>query len=292
MDITLALGGGGARGNTHIGVIRVLERAGFRIRALAGTSFGGLIAVLYAAGYTPDDIEAIFNRIDQLTLYGRLPTDGPSLLGTAGLSKLLDETIGTRTFSHLRLPCALSAVDIRHGQLVVLRDGSVKEAVIASTAVPGIFPMRRIGEAGLVDGGVLDPVPVRSARGFFPHLPVVAVALMEPPDTPSRLSAIPQVLPEPFLHGIANLPLTQAIYTFIQSVEISTREMTVLRLDQDDPEVVVRPAVENIGLLDRVKVSEVVRLGEQAMQAALPRLRREVSWPARLRRRLFPRRKL
>lgn len=290
MDITLALGGGGARGNSHIGVIRVLEREGFRIRAVAGTSFGGLIAALYAAGYTPDDIEAIFNRTDQSALYGRMSADGPSLLGTAGLSRLLDETIGTRTFDRLRIPCELVAVDIRHGKRVTMREGSVKEAVLASTAVPGVFPIRRVGDAGLVDGGVLDPVPIRSARGFFPRLPVVAVVLSETPDSPSRLIAIPQVLPEPLMHGIVNLPLTQVIYTFIQSVEIVQREMTELRIKEDDPEVIVRPAVEAIGLLDKVKVPDVIRLGEVAMQAALPRLRRAVSWPGRLRRRMFPRR--
>jgi len=65
MNITLALGGGGARGNSHIGVIRRLEKEGYIIRSVAGTSFGGLVAILYALGYSPDGIEEIFSGVDQ-----------------------------------------------------------------------------------------------------------------------------------------------------------------------------------------------------------------------------------
>ena len=65
MDITLALGGGGAKGNSHIGVIRRLEKEGYKIRSIAGTSFGGLVAILYASGCTPDEIEEIFSSVDQ-----------------------------------------------------------------------------------------------------------------------------------------------------------------------------------------------------------------------------------
>lgn len=69
MEITLALGGGGAKGNSHIGVLRRLEKEGFKIRSVAGTSFGGLVAILYASGRTPNEIEEIFSSVDQATLY-------------------------------------------------------------------------------------------------------------------------------------------------------------------------------------------------------------------------------
>ena len=69
MDITLALGSGGSRGNAHVGVLRVLEREGFRVRAVAGTSAGGIVAAVYAAGYTPDEMEALFAKVDQSKLF-------------------------------------------------------------------------------------------------------------------------------------------------------------------------------------------------------------------------------
>ena len=81
MDITLALGGGGAKGNSHIGVLRRLEKEGFKVRAVAGTSFGGIVAVMYAAGYTPGEIEDIFAKVDQARLFGRSLAERPSLLG-------------------------------------------------------------------------------------------------------------------------------------------------------------------------------------------------------------------
>ena len=76
MDITVALGGGGAKGNSHIGVLRRLEKEGYEIRSIAGTSFGGLVAILYASGRTPDEIEEIFSSTDQTNLYGRDRNDG------------------------------------------------------------------------------------------------------------------------------------------------------------------------------------------------------------------------
>ena len=71
MEIALALGGGGSRGYSHIGVIRRLEQEGYQIKAVAGTSAGGIIGGLYAAGYTPDEMEARFNKLDQTKLFGR-----------------------------------------------------------------------------------------------------------------------------------------------------------------------------------------------------------------------------
>jgi len=73
MDISLALGGGGAKGNSHIGVLRQLEKHGFCVRAIAGTSFGGVVGAVYAAGYSIDELEQIFVRVDQRRLYGRRP---------------------------------------------------------------------------------------------------------------------------------------------------------------------------------------------------------------------------
>src|SRR5512138_1608624 len=104
MDITLALGGGGAKGNSHIGVLRQLEKEGFRIRAIAGTSFGGLVAAFYAMGCSPDEIEAIFAAADQTQFYGHAPDDGPSLMGLAGVTRLLKERIGELTCADLKLP--------------------------------------------------------------------------------------------------------------------------------------------------------------------------------------------
>ena len=289
MDISLALGGGGAKGNTHIGVLRRLEKEDFKIRAVAGTSFGGIVAVMYAAGYTPDEIEGIFAEVDQAHLYGRLPEEKPSLLGLAGVRKWLDEVLPGRTFAELKIPCAVTAVDLNCGCEVVLDDGPVKDALLATIAVPGIFPAYPWHEWELVDGGVLNPIPVSVARSLAPSLPVVAVTLQAQMGEPARSLGVPvpSGLPQPIVDRLSHFRYAQAFDIFLRSVDIGNRAVAEYRLEVDKPEVIIRPAVSDIELLDQVDVREVARRGDDAVEAALPELRRMASWTNRLRRSLF-----
>ena len=283
MDISLALGGGGAKGNSHIGVIRKLEKEGFRIRAVAGTSFGGIVAALYAFGKTPDQIEELFSKVDQSRLYGHASGDGPSLLGLAGASKLFDEVFGTTTFDGLPLPCALTGVDLKSAREVILTEGLVRDALLATIALPGIFPPRRILDWELVDGGTLDPVPVSVARMLAPDLPVVAVVLSAPVGEPTRtLEVNIPYIPNVIARRLTRMRPAQAFDIFLQAVEIGNRLMSELRLEKDDPEIIIRPAVTHIQLLDKVDVHEVALLGEQAVEAVLPDLRRVTASPTRL----------
>jgi NTE family protein len=289
MDITLALGGGGAKGNTHIGVIRRLEKEGFKIRAVAGTSFGGVVAVMYAAGYAPDEIENIFSKVDQTRLYGRSPEENPSLLGLAGVRKFLDEVLSDRSFADLEIPCAVTAVDLNCGCEVILNEGLVKDALLGTIAVPGIFPVYSWHEWELVDGGVLNPVPVSVARELAPSLPVVAVTLLAPMGEPARSIGmpVPDGIPKPILDRLAHIRFAQAFDVFLRSVDVGNRAVAEYRLAVDKPEVVIRPEVSDIGLLDRVDVREVAQRGEAAVEAVLPELKRISSWTNRLRRSLF-----
>jgi NTE family protein len=288
MDITVALGGGGAKGNAHIGVLRRLEKEGFRIRAIAGTSFVGIVAAFYAAGRTPDEIETLFRSVDQQRLYGHAAGDGPSLLGVAGAATWLQETLGDLTFNDLRIPCALTGVDIRAGRKVILSENRVVDAILATIAIPGIFPPRRIQEWELVDGGVLDPVPVSVARALAPKLPVVAVALTPPVGEPVQTveTPTPGGLFAPIVRRIARVRPAQAIEILVQSMDIFNRAMTDLRFELDKPEVIIRPKVQNIPFLGTVDVAEVARLGDEAAQAMLPEIRQAVSWSARVARSL------
>ncbi len=284
MDISVALGGGGAKGNSHIGVLRRLEKEGYQIRAIAGTSFGGIVAALYASGYTPAQIEDLFLKVDQTKLYGRRPNEGPALLGLMGVSLWLDEVLGDRTFADLKIPCAVTAVDLNCGCEVILSEGSVKDAILSTIALPGIFPTFEMNGWRLVDGGVLDPVPVSVARTLAPNLPVVAVALTAPIGEPARPwgMPMPSIVPRVIVDRINRLNVAQAMDVFMRSLDIGNRAMAEYRLAVDKPEVLVRPAVSHIELLDRVDPREVAQLGENALEAVLPDLKRAVSWPVRL----------
>jgi len=287
MDITLALGGGGAKGNSHIGVLRRLEKEGFKICAAAGTSFGGIVAVMYAAGYTPDEIEDIFAKVDQARLFGRSLAEGPSLLGLAGVRKWLDEVLPGRTFADLKVPCAVTAVDLNCSCEVTLDEGRVKDALLATIAVPGVFPSYSWKDWNLVDGGVLNPVPVSVARKLAPSLPVFAVTLHTPIGEPATGLPVPDSVPKPILDRLAHIRIAQAFDVFMRSVDIGSRAVAEYRLAVDKPDVIIRPAVSDIELLEHVDVREVARRGDEAVEAALPELRQMISWTSRLRRSLF-----
>ncbi len=290
MDIALALGGGGARGYSHIGVLRRLEQEGYRVRAVAGTSAGGIIGTLYAAGYTSDELEAMLAKLDQTKLFGRSSGEGPSILGLGGATRVLEEYLGDLTFEKLKLPCAVVAVDIKSALEVVLRDGCVVDAVLATIAIPSIFPPRQIGEHLLVDGATLDPVPVSVARSLAPTLPTVAVVLTPRLGRERNLLSLtfPSRIPQAVAVHLNRLRLAQALNIYIQAADVGARMLTELRLKLDDPDVIVRPDVEGIGALDMVDVHKIVRLGEEAVEAALPDLKRATAWPNRLRRKYFP----
>ncbi len=286
MKITLALGGGGAKGNSHLGVIRRLEREGFEISAIAGTSFGGIVAILYSAGYPINEIENIFSRVDQKRLYGRERTDGPSLMGLMGVRSWLDQVVGERTFDDLKIPCAVTAVDMHSSREVILSKGRLKDVLLATIAVPGIFPAFYADGLELVDGGVLDPVPVSVARSLKPNLPVVAVVLSQPLGAPVKRVPMPAPPKIPFLlwSRIIQSRFAQMFDNYMRSVEIGGRQMTELRLKLDAPEVIIRPSVEHIDLLDLVDVHEVAQLGDEAVEAELSNLVKLMPLTERIRR--------
>lgn len=284
MEITLALGGGGAKGNAHLGVIRRLEKEGFIIRSVAGTSFGGLVAVLYAYGLDVSRIEEIFTATDQGSLYARAPQDGPSLLGLAGVRKLLDSVLGEKTFGDLKMPCAVTAVDTKTGSEVTISQGKLRDAILATIALPGVFPAQSMNDWELMDGGVLNPVPVTVARILSPDLPVVAVVLNDPLDKPVRTYAIPvpAILPKPISERIQKLHFAQAFDVFMRAVDLSSRALAHYRLEIDKPDVIIRPDVHEYDLLDKVSVHEVSLRGDAAVEAVLPELKKAVSWWRRL----------
>jgi NTE family protein len=283
----VALGGGGARGNAHVGVLRVLDEEGFNIGALAGTSYGGVVGSLYAAGYSPDEIEERFSEVDQAKLYVRTPDDRSSILGLSGAREFLAEMLGDRKFSDLRMPFAVTAVDLNFGDEVLLNEGSVLDAIMATIAIPGLLPPKQLGDKLLIDGAVLDPVPVGVARSLAdPGDPVIAVTLS--PKLGEKVEVHEQQIfgSTTVIKALSRLRIAQAFGIFVRSVDIGGRLLSELRLELENPDVIVRPDVHHIGTFDRIDVSEVIRLGEDAAREVLPEIKFAVSWRGRLTRAL------
>jgi NTE family protein len=293
MNITLALSGGGVKGFAHIGALRVLEREGFQIRALAGTSAGGLIGALYAAGYSPDQMEARLRDIDQGSLFSRMHGDGPALFGFGGVTAILSELLGEHRFEDARIPLAVTATNLTSGMPVVIKQGRLVEAVLATSAVPGVFPAREFGDHLLVDGGVLNPVPVAEARALFPNAPVVAVVLSPPLgwrlDTKDDIAtSIPQLMTNlPLVYRLAGrLRLAQAFNLFLQSMDLTGLMLLDKQLQLEKPEVIIRPKLGQIGLVDHVDVRGVIKAGEQAAEEALIEIHNVLGWRYKLSQRI------
>ncbi len=277
MEISLAMGGGGVKGVAHIGVLRALEEAGFIIKAIAGTSAGGMAGAMYLAGYSADQMIEIFSSIQEQGIFGHVSDEQPSLLGVAGLSRVLKEKLGELEFDQLRMPFAVTAVDVNTGQSVVLNQGPLLEAVLATTAIPGIFPAREWGEHLLVDGGVTNPVPVDVARRLAPGLPVVAITLNYPAESEDvPMVAIPNLGPPPLLSMITRLRITRSFQVFVRSMDISARVLAEMRLKQDKPDVIIRPDIHDIGVLDEIDVFNVAERGEQAVDKVIDELHKIV----------------
>ena len=197
--------------------------------------------------------------------------------------------LGDTSFEDLEIPFACTAVDLKTDHEVIISNGKLLDAVLGTIAIPGVFPPKELGNALLVDGGILDPVPVALARWLAPSLPVVAVVL-----TPTMESWIhmpsPSIedvasLPQPILDTFSKLKLTQAMNIFTHSIDISSRMLTELRLQIDKPEVIIRPKVDQYSILAKVDTEEVIKLGEQAADDAIEEIYKALDWPQAISRR-------
>ena len=287
MDVALALGGGGIKGIAHIGVLSWLESHGFRVRAIAGTSAGGLIGSVYAAGYSPLEILKTVQGLDFTKMFRRKSEDGPSLMGHAGLVEAIAPLLEDKSFSDLRIPFACTAVDINSAREFFFSSGPVLNAVLATMAIPGILPPVQMDGVLLVDGAVLDPVPVLLARHLAPKLPIIAVALTPAMDDWDK---VPQTSPLPIpsvLQGLSRMRIGQAFHIFTQSLDINSYMLSELRLKNDRPDVIIRPQVYQIGILEFTEPLDLVQAGIEAAEAARLKIEASLTPLGKLRRSLL-----
>ncbi|MDA8130304.1 MAG: patatin-like phospholipase family protein [Elusimicrobia bacterium] len=170
-SVGLALSGGGARGFAHAGVLEALEYAGFPVDEVSGTSMGSVIGSLYAAGTPVQEIWKFGREAERLKIsrdfrnirvLGLLLAD--KLLTPTHINEFIESHLGGKTFADLRIPFACSAMDLRTGEKIVFTEGPLAIAVRASVDLPGIFAPVQYRHRYLVDGGVVDFIPVEAAK--------------------------------------------------------------------------------------------------------------------------------
>lgn len=272
--VGLALSGGGARGLAHIGVLKVLEREGIPINCLAGTSMGGLLAASYAAGWSAAELEAEAVRMASvrqlLSLIDRnLPRRG--LLTGERVRAYIAEKLGEElTFADLRLPLAMNAVDLISRQEVILHDGSVVDAVRATTAVPGVFSPLEVNGYRLVDGGLINNVPVGLARELGAEIVIAVDISLESSGTAAAGSDSRDTL---------SIPVPHIARDVWRAEKIMLNALTGFSLRENTPEVMVLPVIPAsvTTFTGFTHAEEIIKAGEKAANAMLPAIREAIT---------------
>ena len=158
-----ALGAGGARGIAHIGFLQAMEEAGIKPDYISGCSMGSIVGMAYASGMPVEKMKDLALSLKLVDLLDLTAKPG-GMFDTRKIKKFLEKHIGNVQFSDLKIPFRCVAVDLHTQQLVELSDGDAIEAAIASSCIPGVFKPIHRGPYRLVDGGVLERVPVRTLK--------------------------------------------------------------------------------------------------------------------------------
>lgn len=269
MKVGLCLGGGGARGFAHIGVVRALAERRFEPSAIAGCSMGGLVGALLAAGLSADEMHQRFRDLKPIRLLDTVRKGG--LFGSRGVDRALAENL-PGNFDDLAVPLAVTTVDVQEGLVVVLNKGPLLPALRATTALPGIFsPVAHEGRI-LVDGGLLNNLPV-DVIGTLTLDPVVAVEVGAPRDRKLIFDddrGFLERLRDPTPEG--QRPLT--IELFMKAYDIPTTVITDLRLAVHRPWALIRPRLDpNLKVEDFDRLDEAVVAGYEAACEVLDRMR-------------------
>lgn len=263
LRVGVALGAGSSRGYAHLGALGALERHRIPVDCLAGASIGSIVGALYSHY---GDLETVASILDDLGDHVFRPTlSRRSLMSTRSLKRFVARNLGDALIEELPIPVAIVAADLVSGEEVVLQRGSVAKALFASIAVPGIFPPVCLGERVLVDGGLLDPLPVDVASEMGAGV-VVGVKLSGGPGT-VRLDEISE-------EGDARPP--SVVGTIMRAIELV--QTHVSRELEQTATIVVTPEIGGGTLRNFKSGRQYIEAGDRCVEEALPRLTAAMPW--------------
>ncbi|MEA1959930.1 MAG: patatin-like phospholipase family protein [Bacillota bacterium] len=285
--IGLALGGGGARGYAHLGVIKALQEANIPVDVIAGTSIGAIIGAVYASECSVDKAEDIATNIQwrQLLHLADLTLPSRGVIAGDRVEQYLNTLITERDFDQLQKDLVIVATDISTGETIYLKDGPVARAVRASIAIPGIFcPIEYEGRL-LVDGTITAPVPVKAVKDLGAEL-IVAVdvsssidraeifiqALKWWKELPSR--QVYRRFGSLDLSRVLGPIVPESIHIVSRSLELNDRYVrTPSHLTPPMHHLVIRPAVDNVRWYEFHRATECIQAGEVAGRQMVEQIR-------------------
>ena len=294
--IGLALGGGAARGFAHIGILRTLIAHGIVPNIVVGTSIGAVVGGAYAAGQL-DKLEEWARGLQPRSLFSYLDIrlNGSGLIGGSRLAAELETSIGPTMIEDLPVKYATVATEVRTGHEIWLTHGRIVDAMRASYALPGIFSPVLVGDRWLVDGALVNPVPVSAARAFgaeiviaanvssdvfahgttvYSHGPVAGAAVAEAtepePEAPKRglrqLFSPERTMKREFF-GSAERPGISSV--MVDAFNIMQDRITRARLAGDPPDMLISPRVGQIGWFDFHRAGDLIAFGARAAERAI-----------------------
>jgi NTE family protein len=274
-QIALVLGGGGSRGIAHVGVLSVLEREKIPIDLIVGTSMGGIVGVLYALGIKPEAIaERMISNMEGSNIFNFNLFSARAR--QKSVASQLNDAVADKTFADLKIPVLLTSVDMVEGKEVVLSEGPLLPAMLATSAVPAVFPPVEINGMRLADGGVIDSLATKVAYTYNADK-IIAVDVYPPLEKEypwaDPLSAI-MGIDLPFLNFTSEWTNTPSMMAATwRSVRVMTWHLHEKRLQQYPPHVLIRPKVEEYGSLDFKDVLGPLYAGEEAAQGKIDEIK-------------------
>ena len=281
--IGLALGGGAARGWAHIGVINAFQEAEIPIDYVAGTSMGALVGAFFVAGQI-DNLKKLALHLDWKDIIAFFDIVFPKsgLIDGKKVTELLKKNISQFKIEEVSIPFAAVATDIVTGGEVILDKDDIIDAVRASISIPGIFTPVKINKEILVDGGVVNPVPVNVVKNMGAEV-VIAVDVNAHLVIPTMQKVRKAQIPETGRFNLKNLkekikdldlpylknwtskePLPNIFEIILSSIYIMEKQITRDRLRLDKPQVLIEPEVGNIGFLEFHRAHEAIAEGYKA----------------------------
>ncbi|MBD8555698.1 patatin-like phospholipase family protein [Rhizobium sp. CFBP 8762] len=277
VKIALALGGGAARGWAHIGVLRALDEEGIEVGMIAGTSIGALVGGCYLAGKL-DELETFARSLSLRRIVGLLDfmLGGSGLLGGMRLTQRMQDHLDGVLIEQLGKPFVAVASEVHTGHEVWIHQGSLITALRASYALPGIFEPVKSGNRTLIDGALVNPVPVSVCRAYEQPL-VVAVNLNY--DLYGRSGVIKHIAsePPPEMNEVARNDKAARLgvsRVMVQAYNIIQDRIARARLAGDPPDLSLHPRLSEIGMAEFHRASEAIDRGYQETKLKIGELRR------------------
>ncbi|MDP4008460.1 MAG: patatin-like phospholipase family protein [Candidatus Peregrinibacteria bacterium] len=278
--VGLTLGGGGARGFAHIGAYEVLIKHGIPIHCITGCSIGAIVGAGIAQGKSPEELLEIVKEfadhkpigIKDLGFGNGSIFSGNSILRS--LKKLIPEDL---EFKDLKIPLSVNAVDLESGEQIVFDSGNVLEAVMASSALPGLYPPVFYQDRLFVDGGVVNSIPVDICRGMGAEI-IIAVDLKSYVSQQNMAGMIYHFYVQPKKEEKYHLSIKKGriketklklafpVNVMMRALAITERRSAERIMEMINPEFVIHPEVSDFGMLDFEQYADIYDEGRRAAE--------------------------